>query len=62
MTTHTARLSLRQNPAVKEWFARAAEPIVILSEEESRRFLDALDAPFQPNAKLKKALARLTTD
>jgi len=27
--------------------------------EESRRFLKALDAPFQPNAKLKKALARV---
>lgn len=38
----------------------AAELTVTLSPEESRRFLDALDAPFQPNAKLKKALARLS--
>ena len=36
----------------------AAELTVTLSTEESRRFLKALDAPFQPNAKLKKALAR----
>lgn len=41
----------------------AAELSVTLSAEESRRFLEALDAPFQPNAKLKKAMtdaARLT--
>lgn len=38
----------------------AAELTVTLSEKESRRFLEALDAPFQPNARLKKALARLT--
>ena len=37
----------------------AAELTVTLSIEESRRFLKALDAPFRPNAKLKKALARL---
>ena len=36
--------------------AIAAETIVPLSEEESRRFLAALDAPFQPNARLKKAM------
>lgn len=35
----------------------AAELTVTLSAEESRRFLEALDAPFQPNAKLKKAMA-----
>ena len=35
----------------------AAELTVTLSAEESRRFLNALDAPFQPNAKLKKAMA-----
>ena len=35
----------------------AAEATVTLSAEESRRFLKALDAPFQPNAKLKTALA-----
>ncbi|WP_374012078.1 DUF1778 domain-containing protein [Pseudoxanthomonas koreensis] len=38
----------------------AAELSITLSTEESRRFLKALDAPFQPNAKLKKALARVT--
>jgi len=37
----------------------AAALTVTLSVEESRRFLKALDAPFQPNAKLKKALARV---
>lgn len=37
----------------------AAELTVTLSAEESRCFLKALDAPFQPNAKLKKALARV---
>ena len=34
----------------------AADAAVVLSPEESRRFLDALDNPFQPNAKLKKAM------
>ncbi len=36
---------------------------VTLSAEESRRFLKALDAPFKPNARLKKAMqaaAKLT--
>lgn len=37
----------------------AAELTITLSAEESRRCLKALDAPFQPNAKLDKALARL---
>ena len=37
----------------------AAELSVTLSAEESRRFLKALDEPFKPNAKLKKALARV---
>jgi uncharacterized protein (DUF1778 family) len=37
----------------------AAELSVTLSAEESRRFIKALDAPFRPNAKLKKALARV---
>ena len=36
--------------------AIAAEAIVTLSEQESRRFLAALDAPFRPNARLKKAM------
>ena len=39
-----------------------AELTVTLSAEESRRFVNALDAPFRPNAKLKKALARVTQD
>lgn len=29
---------------------------VTLSAEESRRFLKALDAPFKPNSRLKKAM------
>ncbi len=62
MTTHTACPRLRLNRTDKERIARTAELEVTLSEEESRRFLDALDAPFQPNAKLKNALARLTQD
>lgn len=43
--------------------AIAADTVVTLSGVESRRFLEALDAPFQPNARLKKAMesaARLT--
>ncbi len=39
--------------------AMAAELTVTLSAEESKRFPKALDAPFQPNAKLKRALARV---
>lgn len=41
----------------------AAELTVSLSAQESRRFLAALDGPFKPNARLKKAMrdaARLT--
>lgn len=41
----------------------AAELTVTLSPEESRRFLAALDKPFKPNARLKKAMdnaSRLT--
>lgn len=34
----------------------AAELTVTLSAEESRRFLAALDKPFKPNARLKKAM------
>lgn len=37
----------------------AAELTATLSTAESRRYLKALDAPFLPNAKLKKALARI---
>lgn len=37
----------------------AAELTVTLSIAESRRFLKALDAPFTPNERLKKALARV---
>ena len=36
--------------------AIAADTVVTLSEAESRRFLDALDAPFHPNARLKQAM------
>jgi uncharacterized protein (DUF1778 family) len=35
----------------------AAELTVTLSAAESRRFMAALDKPFSPNAKLKKAMA-----
>lgn len=34
----------------------AADTVVALSEQESRRFLAALDEPFSPNARLKKAM------
>lgn len=34
----------------------AAETVVVLSSEASRRFLDALERPFRPNARLKKAM------
>ncbi len=36
----------------------AAERFVTLSDEESCRFLAALDKPFAPNAQLKKAMER----
>lgn len=41
----------------------AADTVVTLSKAESRRFLNALDASFRPNARLKKAMesaARVT--
>lgn len=34
----------------------AADGVVVLSEQESRRFLAALDEPFHPNDRLKKAM------
>lgn len=37
--------------------AMAAELTATLSPAESRRFLAALDKPFKPNARLKKAMA-----
>lgn len=37
----------------------ASETTAVLSALESRRFLKAVDAPFRPNARLKKALARV---
>jgi len=43
--------------------AIAADAAVTLSEAETRRFLNALDAPFAPNARLHQAMdaaARLT--
>lgn len=36
--------------------AITAESVVALSEEESRHFLAALDAPFIPNERLQKAM------
>jgi len=36
----------------------SAELSVTLSAEESRRFLAALERPFEPNARLQSALAR----
>ncbi|MDR2852942.1 MAG: DUF1778 domain-containing protein [Burkholderiaceae bacterium] len=36
--------------------AIAADAVVVLSGPESRHFLAALDAPFQPNARLQKAM------
>lgn len=42
----------------------AAQTVVTLSPQESRAFLTALDAPFRPNARLRKALdaaARIAT-
>lgn len=36
--------------------AIAADAVVMLSEEESRRFLAAVDAPFQPNDALHQAM------
>ena len=45
--------------------AIAASAAVSLSEQETRRFLAVLDAPFQPNARLKQAMqaaAQLMTD
>jgi uncharacterized protein (DUF1778 family) len=38
--------------------AVAAETAVTLSPQESKRFLAALDQPFKPNAKLRKAMER----
>ncbi len=35
-----------------------SEQTVVLSPEESRRFLKALDRPFAPNAALRKAMAK----
>ena len=36
----------------------AADMTITLSPEEARRFLAALDKPFKPDAKLKKAMER----
>ena len=36
--------------------ALAAETVTLLSEQESRRFLAALDEPFQPNDRLQQAM------
>jgi uncharacterized protein (DUF1778 family) len=48
----------------REAMLREADAVVAqyttlkLSVEESRRFMDALSAPFKPNAKLARAIAR----
>lgn len=34
----------------------AADSVVVLSDQESRRFLAVLDAPFRPNERLQKAM------
>ena len=34
----------------------AAQSVVTLSQQESRAFLAALDAPFRPNTRLRKAM------
>jgi uncharacterized protein (DUF1778 family) len=39
-----------------------AELTATLSAKESKRFLQVVDQPFAPNAKLKKALSRLTRE
>ncbi len=39
----------------------SAESTARLSAAESRRFLKAFDAPFMPNARLKKALAQVAS-
>lgn len=50
---------------VRDAVLRAAESVMAqetttaLSAAESRRFLSAVDAPFRPNARLKRALARV---
>ncbi|HET6629996.1 MAG TPA: DUF1778 domain-containing protein [Woeseiaceae bacterium] len=38
--------------------AMATELTVTLAAAESRRFLDALEKPFRPNTRLKKAMER----
>lgn len=38
--------------------AIAADAMITLSADESRRFLDALDKPFQPNPRLQQAMER----
>ena len=51
--------SLARDAVLREVDAAIASgEIVTLSAEESRRFLHALDTPFQPNARLAKAMAQ----
>lgn len=54
LATFVRNAALREAESVM-----AAELTVTLSAEESKRFLKALNAPFRPGAKLKKALARV---
>jgi uncharacterized protein (DUF1778 family) len=54
-TTATASLDLRLDVDDKRRITKA-DAVVMLSEEESGRFLAALDAPFQPNQPLRQAM------
>lgn len=51
VSTFVREVALREAEAVI-----AAGPAGALPAGESRRFLDALDAPFQPNARLQRAM------
>jgi Uncharacterized protein conserved in bacteria len=51
ISTFVREVALREADA-----AIAASTAVTLSAEESRRFLATLDAPFQPNARLQRAM------
>ena len=41
--------------------AMVAETTVALSADASRRLINGMDVPFRPNAKLKRALARVAS-
>jgi len=47
-----------RDAALREASQVVADAVVVtLSRSESRHFLDAMDAPFKPNAKLGRAMA-----